>query len=72
VTRIYVKPAKGRAVPDPESGGRLLPETGGWVPGTAYWQRRLGDKDVVEAKAPAEPVVKAEAQTNPTNGSKAE
>ena len=52
MSRIYVKPATGRTVPDPERGGDL-PEAGDFVPHTAYWQRRIADKDVTEAKAPA-------------------
>lgn len=52
MSRLYVKPAPERTVPDPERGG-YLPEAGESVPRNAYWLRRLGDKDVIEAKAPA-------------------
>lgn len=52
MSRLYVKPAPGRTVPDPERGG-YLPEAGDFVPRNAYWLRRLTDKDVTEAKAPA-------------------
>lgn len=45
---MYVKPAAGRSVPDPERGG-LLPSEGAIVPDTQYWLRRLADKDAVEA-----------------------
>jgi hypothetical protein len=55
VTRLYVKPAEGRAVPDPENGGELLPAAGRSVPNTAYWQRRLKDTDVIQAEPPKEP-----------------
>ncbi|WP_205884296.1 MULTISPECIES: DUF2635 domain-containing protein [Pseudomonas] len=48
--RIYLKPAQGRDVPDPEKGGELLPETGAQVPHNAYWQRRINDGDAVESK----------------------
>jgi len=54
VTRIYVKPAEGRAAPDPEKDYQLLPEEGGLVPNNAYWQRRLKDEDVIKTKAPEE------------------
>jgi hypothetical protein len=47
-----VKPAPGRTVPDPERAG-YLPEAGEFVPRNAYWLRRIADKDVTEAKAPA-------------------
>ena len=52
MTRFYVKPAEGRAVPDPENGGELLPAAGRSVPRTAYWQRRLKDVDVIEVDPP--------------------
>ena len=48
--RIYLKPVPGRACPDPENGGELLPEGGASVPHNAYWQRRLNDGDAVECK----------------------
>jgi len=54
VTRIYVKPVEGRAVPDPEKGYQLLPKEGGLVPNNAYWQRRLKDEDVIKTEAPEE------------------
>ncbi|NMY73802.1 DUF2635 domain-containing protein [Pseudomonas sp. WS 5071] len=47
---MYLKPAQGRDVPDPEKGGELLPETGAQVPHNAYWQRRINDGDAVESK----------------------
>lgn len=52
MTRIYVKPAEGRAVPDPENGGELLPAAGRAVPNTVYWQRRLKVADVIKAAPP--------------------
>ena len=54
MTRLYVKPGDGRAVPDPEHGGELLPAEGRAVPNTAYWQRRVKDQDVVLADPPVE------------------
>ena len=54
MTRIYVKPIEGRAVPDPEKGYQLLPKEGGLVPNNAYWQRRLKDQDVIKPEAPEE------------------
>ncbi|WP_338135718.1 DUF2635 domain-containing protein [Pseudomonas fragi] len=55
MTRIYVKPAEGRAAPDPEKGYQLLPAAGGLVPNNAYWQRRLKDEDVIKSEVPVEP-----------------
>ena len=54
MTRIYVKPAEGRAAPDPEKGYQLLSKEGGLVPNNAYWQRRLKDEDVIKTEAPEE------------------
>ena len=54
MTRIYVKPADGRAAPDPEKDYQLLPKEGGLVPNNAYWQRRVKDEDVVKTEAPEE------------------
>lgn len=81
--QLYVKPAPDRATPDPENGGQLLPEGGGWVPNTVYWQRRLTDEDVVESEPPSDndvitpelPALSAVSEvvvTKPTKGSKAE
>ncbi|MBD8592361.1 DUF2635 domain-containing protein [Pseudomonas sp. CFBP 8758] len=55
MNRITVVPAKGRAVPDPETGELLLAE-GREVPDDAYWRRRLADGDVV---VPTPPVKEA-------------
>jgi len=58
---MFVKPAPGRSVPNPERGFDLLPETGMIVPRTSYWLRRIADGDVSEGPvaataAPAPPV----------------
>lgn len=45
MNRITVVPAKGRAVPDPETGELLLAE-GREVPDDVYWRRRVNDGDV--------------------------
>ncbi len=46
---IFVKPNKGLVVRDPATGAPL-PETGGWVPDSGYWRRRLQDGDILPAK----------------------
>ena len=46
---MYLKPAKGRSVPDPARGD-LLPESGRNVEPSPYWQRRIGSGDVTETK----------------------
>lgn len=51
---MFVKPAEGRAVPDPALGD-LLPAEGREVPDNQYWQRRRDDGDVVDAKPAALP-----------------
>ena len=54
MTRLHVKPAEGRAAPDPGNNYALLPAEGGFVPDNAYWQRRLKDQDVIKPEAPEE------------------
>jgi len=49
---MYVVPAKGRVVPDPERGNDL-PEKGREVPRNAYWLRALTAGDVEIAKKPS-------------------
>jgi hypothetical protein len=49
---MYLKPAPGAQVPDPERGD-LLPPDGREVQFTQYWQRRINDGDVTEDPAPA-------------------
>lgn len=58
---MFVKPAPGRAVPDPERGG-LLAEAGRRVEPTQYWLRRQQDNDVIVADEDDTPV-QAPAQT---------
>jgi len=55
--KIYLKPAEGITVPDPELGGHLPPE-GREVNDSPYWRRRLKDKSVILADAPADPAPK--------------
>lgn len=52
MTRLYVKPAEGRAVRDPERDNELVPPEGKFVPRSIYWLRRLAQGDVVEARPP--------------------
>lgn len=59
--RVHVKPAEGRAVPDPARGGELLPAQGQEVPLTAYWQRRINDADVIVGTAESLPKAKGSA-----------
>lgn len=54
---MFLKPAPGRSVPDPERGGLLI-EGGRNVELTQYWLRRLEDNDVIEADP--EPEAKAD------------
>ena len=69
MTRLHVKPAEGRAAPDPDNNYALLPAEGGLVPDNAYWQRRLKDQDVIKVEAPAEPA-SVVATTKVTRGAK--
>ena len=47
---MFVKPAPGRAVRDPETG-LSIPEGGVRVEKTQYWLRRLKDGDVEKIHA---------------------
>lgn len=47
---MFVKPAKGLVIRDPDLKD-LLPDTGREVPESGYWVRRMGDGDVVKARA---------------------
>lgn len=51
MTRRFVKPAEGLAVPDPDHGDDLPPE-GRAVNWSPYWARRERDKDVTVTKVP--------------------
>lgn len=46
---MFLKPAKGRSVPDVERGG-LLAADGREVVMTTYWQRRVDDGDVEQVE----------------------
>lgn len=59
---MFVKPAAGRQVPDPDKGGCLPPEGREIVP-HQYWLRRLQDGDVVESSPPQPTRAKAPAQS---------
>jgi hypothetical protein len=48
---MFVKPAAGLNVPDPERGGLLAAE-GREVQPTTYWHKRVEDKDVDVVPAP--------------------
>lgn len=47
---MFVKPAPGRIVPDPDRRD-ALPAEGRDVEDSQYWQRRIADNDVVLATA---------------------
>jgi hypothetical protein len=58
---MFVKPAPGRAVPDPERGG-LLGDAGRHVEPTQYWLRRQQDNDVIVVDEEETAPVQAPAQ----------
>lgn len=73
---IYVKPAEGGRVRQPERQYRVMPEEGAWVPRDAHYERLLATGDVIAADAPTKaapdaetpaPTVKPETQSNPTS-----
>jgi hypothetical protein len=50
MSSVFIKPKKGKQIPDPVRGG-FLPETGANVDeNDIYWHRRLSDGDVEIAK----------------------
>jgi hypothetical protein len=54
---MFVKPAPGLLVPNPEAGKvlpRFLPMDGAEVPDTEYWRRRIADGDVIASAAAPE------------------
>lgn len=70
---MFVKPAEGLVIRDPDLLD-LLPATGREVPDSVYWQRRLRDRDVVEAdpiesqaNEPAEAVLHEQPAEAPIN-----
>lgn len=50
---MYLFPAQGRTVADPDRGDQL-PAEGREVQFTQYWQRRVADGDVIEGQRPTE------------------
>ena len=49
---LFVKPATGVSVVNPDTGLPIPPE-GAFVPNNKYWRRRLSDSDVTETAPPA-------------------
>lgn len=49
--KLHLKPAPKKTVFDPATK-KPLPETGAAVEDSAYWRRRLADKDVERIDAP--------------------
>lgn len=41
--QVFIRPAPGKLVRDPESGYERVPETGKLVAWNSFWQRRLND-----------------------------
>ena len=63
---MFVKPLDGLLIRDPQT--RLpLPKEGADVPDTGFWRRRLRDKSIEAAAAPAASDVKAEMPQPPEN-----
>lgn len=62
---MYLIPAAGRIVPDPDRGGYLPPEGRECAP-HQYWLRRLQDCDVAEGTPPRAADVKATKPTKET------
>jgi hypothetical protein len=54
----YLKPMKGKKIPDPFKGTDL-PEEGAWVEYGKYWMRRLRFKEVEESEPAKKPAPKS-------------
>lgn len=65
---IYVKPADGGRVRQPERQFRVMPAEGAFVPRDAHYERLLAAGDVVAAEVPAAPAAEP-AQPKPTTSS---
>jgi hypothetical protein len=52
---VYVKPAPGGRVRQPERGSRVMPEKGDWVPRDTYYERLIITGDVVLSPDDAPP-----------------
>lgn len=50
--KIFVVPAEGKKVRNPERGGEFLSPFGAWVPADGYWLRREKAGDVIRSEPP--------------------
>lgn len=50
MNNIFLKPANGLIVPDPDNGLKPLPPEGAEVTENRYWKRRIAEGDAVLAK----------------------
>lgn len=50
--RLYLKPAEGLKVRNPDRNNAHMPAAGEWVTLSTYWRRRLRFADVAEAREP--------------------
>lgn len=68
---IFVKPADGGRVRQPERQSRVMPEAGAWVPRNAHYERLLAAGDVIAAEAPkaTDPAIEATQSTTATASS---
>lgn len=58
---MFVRPAEGRAVRDPDTRV-LLSASGEEKPDTRFWRRRVRDKDVEEVERPTEAEARPKAE----------
>jgi hypothetical protein len=66
---IYVTPAKGGRVRQPERQSRVMPEAGAFVPRNAHYERLLqtGDVTLTDAPKPAADTDQSKSR-NPSSG----
>jgi hypothetical protein len=75
MTIVYVKPAPGARVRQPERGFRVMPEAGDHVERNSFYERLIISGDVVECAAPAATLastVTPSVQPSPTIGERSD
>jgi len=52
---VFVAPAAGGRVRQPERNGRVMPDSGAWVPLDSFYERLIAAGDVIRCDPPAVP-----------------
>lgn len=68
---VFVKPASGGRVRQPERHFTVMPEAGAWVPRDAHYERLLLSGDVLETTPPSEAPAAPAEDEQPKNSTSA-